>query len=86
MSLSLDATGIRDGRVAMALEIRLLGTTEVFRDGHRVDLPGDRLRTLLAYLALAAGTSRSFAGIVDAMWPANEGEMPADPRSTVHTY
>ncbi len=72
----------------MTLEVRLLGAIEVYRDGRRVELPGDRLRTLLAYLALAPGTSRSIDGIVDALWPDAElgGEMPADPRQTVHTY
>jgi DNA-binding SARP family transcriptional activator len=35
----------------MALEVGLLGTVAVHRDGRRIDLAGDRLRTLLAYLA-----------------------------------
>ena len=72
----------------MTLEVRLLGAIEAYRDGDRVELRGGQLRTLVAYLALVPGTSRSIDGIVDALWPEAErgGAMPADPRQTVHTY
>jgi DNA-binding SARP family transcriptional activator len=70
----------------MALEIGLLGTIAVHRDGRRIDLAGDRLRTLLAYLALGRGSSRSMEGIIDALWPVDDLVMPVDPRQTVHTY
>ena len=70
----------------MTLEVRLLGAIEATRDGVRVELAGDRPRTLLAYLAMSPGASRSIDGIVDALWPVNEATMPSDPRQAVHTY
>jgi predicted ATPase/DNA-binding SARP family transcriptional activator len=67
----------------MALDIRLLGTVEVFRDGTRVDLKGLRQQTFLAYLALTPGSPRHLDGIVSALWP---NDAPVAPRQTVHTY
>ena len=80
--------GTQERGLAVALEVRLLGVVEAYRDGHRVELRGEQLRTLLAYLALAPGTTRSIDGIVDALWPmtGRGSAMPADPRQTVHTY
>jgi predicted ATPase/DNA-binding SARP family transcriptional activator/tRNA A-37 threonylcarbamoyl transferase component Bud32 len=67
----------------MALDIRLLGTVETFRDGTRVDVKGLRQQTFLAYLALTPGSPRHLDGIVAALWP---NDAPVEPRQTVHTY
>jgi DNA-binding SARP family transcriptional activator len=51
------------------VQIALLGPLEVCDDaGVRVALPGVRLRTLLARLALDAGRPVSSAALIDAVW------------------
>ena len=73
----------------MVLEVRLLGTVEVHRDGTRGRASRrQQLRTLLAYPPTHARTSRPIDGIIDALWPMAKrgGAMPTDPRPTVHTY
>ena len=67
----------------MTVEVRILGSVEVTRDGARVDVRGDRQRTLLAMLALTPGQPRQLDRLVDAVWA--ESTLPADPRPAIHT-
>jgi DNA-binding SARP family transcriptional activator len=69
---------------AVKLDIRLLGSIEVYCDDVRVDLHGTRQRTMLAYLALTPGAPRHLDGLIDALWPV--ANVPAEPRQAVHTY
>ena len=69
----------------MDLEIRLLGTVELLREGQPVALRGVSTRTLLAYLALHPGRAHPVDGIVDALWE-ESAPMPQNPRDAVHTY
>lgn len=70
------------GGVAV-LEIRLLGSLEVWRDGVVVRLPGRLLPALLSMLALAAGRPIPLDTLAERLWPDNP---PRDPRATLHTY
>ena len=66
------------------LEIHLLGSIELRRDGELVRLGGCRQRRLLAFLALQPGRVRTMDSICGALWP--DGDLPADPHQTVRTY
>lgn len=68
---------------AAVLEIRLLGSLEVWRDGVVVRLPGRLLPALLSMLALAAGRPIPLDTLAERLWPDNP---PRDPRATLHTY
>lgn len=61
----------------MSVEVQLLGGVSVRLDGRSVELGGDRLRSLLAILALMAGDSVPTALLVERIWgeapPANAG-------------
>ncbi|WP_170284896.1 AfsR/SARP family transcriptional regulator [Kribbella amoyensis] len=62
--------------------IRLLGGVSVQVDDRPAELRGDRLRSLLALLALAAGSSVSKSSLVERIW----GESPpADASHSLHT-
>src|SRR5689334_15974014 len=65
------------GRHATPRRVRvgILGPLEVEADGRRVEVGGNRLRALLARLALDAGRAVSSAGLVEAVW---EEDLPAD--------
>ena len=52
-------------------------------DGHARELPGGRLRTLLAVLATAAGQKVSVDQLATAIW---DGRQPADSRKTIQLY
>jgi len=67
----------------MAIEIRLLGPLHALVDGERVDLGAPQQRTLLALLALHAGTPVRLGAIEDALW---EGEQPRSATKLVQTY
>ncbi|MFI9811246.1 BTAD domain-containing putative transcriptional regulator [Saccharothrix variisporea] len=58
------------------LRVTLLGTFEVCRGDAVVAVPGARLRSLVARLALAGGRPVEPGVLVGALWP---GELPADP-------
>jgi predicted ATPase/DNA-binding SARP family transcriptional activator len=62
-----------------AIEFRLLGPLEVYRDGARVDVSGAKLRALLAMLLLHVGEVVSADRLIDAVW----GERP--PRTAANT-
>ena len=63
--------------------ICLLGPLIVTRAGEPVEVPGRRPRTLLALLALEAGTPVSADLLADRIW----GEdLPDNPRGSLHTY
>ncbi|MEV4178204.1 BTAD domain-containing putative transcriptional regulator [Nonomuraea sp. NPDC049709] len=65
------------------LRIALLGPLEVWQDGTRVDLSSNRLRMLLAVLALFAGETVSVEDLAVALWPK---EPPVHERRSVQTY
>ena len=65
------------------LNVQLLGTISVLKNGEPVDLPGHQSRALLSYLALRPSAARHFDGIIDALWP---DRLPRDPRQAVHTH
>jgi DNA-binding SARP family transcriptional activator/DNA-binding beta-propeller fold protein YncE len=67
----------------MATEIRLLGPLDALVDGKQVDLGPPQQRTLLALLALHAGTPVRLGTIEDALW---EGEQPQSATKLVQTY
>ena len=52
----------------MALELRLLGPLQALRDGEEVPLPGVKLRSVLATLALRAGEAVSVDRLADVLW------------------
>ncbi|BFU44695.1 ATP-binding protein [Krasilnikovia sp. MM14-A1004] len=57
------------------IEVALLGALRVTRDGTPVEVPGARLRGLLARLALAGGRAVDVAALTAALWPQ---DRPAD--------
>lgn len=67
----------------MAIEIRVLGPLEAVVDGERVELGPPQQRTLLALLALHAGTAVRLGAIEDALW---EGGLPPSATKVVQTY
>ncbi|NYI75768.1 BTAD domain-containing putative transcriptional regulator [Nocardioides panzhihuensis] len=65
------------------VSICLLGPLVVTLAGEPVEIPGRRPRTLLALLALEAGTPLSADLLADRIW----GEdLPDNPRGSLHTY
>ncbi|UYM06810.1 AfsR/SARP family transcriptional regulator [Solicola gregarius] len=65
------------------LEIRLVGTVEALLDGQPVELPGRRVRALLAVLALTPGETVSVESLGTAIW----GEDPPERvRGSLQTY
>jgi predicted ATPase/DNA-binding SARP family transcriptional activator len=62
-----------------AIEFRLLGPLEIYRDGAQVDVPGAKPRALLAVLLLHVGEVVSADRLIDAVW----GERP--PRTAANT-
>src|SRR6266566_1346233 len=67
----------------MAIEIRLLGPLEALVDDEPIELGPPQQRTLLALLALHAGTPVRLGAIEDALW---EGEQPRSATKLVQTY
>jgi DNA-binding SARP family transcriptional activator/tetratricopeptide (TPR) repeat protein len=65
------------------LTVRLLGSVEASVGGRPAAVTSDRLRSVLAVLALSAGESVSVDRLATAVW--GEGQ-PADARSTVQLY
>ena len=65
------------------LEIRLMGAVEVRRDGVPVELPGRRVRALLAMLALSAGRVVSVERLASALW---DDDPPQRVRGSLQTY
>lgn len=65
------------------VNICLLGPLIVTRAGAPVEVPGRRPRTLLALLALEAGTPVSADLLADRIWGE---ELPDNPRGSLHTY
>ncbi|MGH3353574.1 MAG: AfsR/SARP family transcriptional regulator [Nocardioides sp.] len=65
------------------VKICLLGPLQVTRAGAPVEVPGRRPRTLLALLALEAGTPVSADLLADRIWGE---ELPDNPRGSLHTY
>lgn len=66
-----------------AIEVRVLGPLEVLRDGHRLPLTSNRLRALLAALAMSAGGVVSAETLGSAVWGR---ALPESPRSSLQTY
>ena len=58
-----------EGGGTQRVAVTLLGELRVRRDGAPVEVPGSRLRGLLALLALNAGRPVDPAGLVGALWP-----------------
>lgn len=67
----------------MDLRIGVLGPLEVVRDGVDVAPSSDRLRSLLALLALAPGRPVSVARLSSQVWG---GRPPSSPKGAVATY
>ena len=67
----------------MAIEIRLLGPLEVLVDSERVELGSPQQRTLLALLALHAGSAVRLTAIEDVLW---EAKPPPSATKVVQTY
>lgn len=65
------------------LDIRLLGPFEVRRDGRVVQVPGRKVRALLAVLALNCGRTVSFDGLGRALW---DDDPPQRLRGSLQTY
>lgn len=71
------------GEAVAVVEFRVLGPMEVRVDGRTVAPRGDRQRTLLAVLLVAAGRVVPMDALAEALW----GEQPpADPRNAIQTY
>ena len=51
------------------MEISLLGPLEVAFDQVRLDVPGQKLRTLLAVFGLSPSTAISRDQLIDELWP-----------------
>ncbi len=67
---------------ASSVQIDVLGTLVVRRDGVRVELPGPRLRMALAALTVHRSSPLSPDGLASAIWGP---ELPTRPRGAVHT-
>src|SRR5512143_3639270 len=66
------------------LEIRLLGKFAVTAEGHAVDLPLRAAQSLLAYLALTAGTPHRREQLAGLLWPdADEATAKGNLRHTL---
>lgn len=65
------------------LEIRLVGTVEAVVAGEVVALPGRRVRSLLALLALSPGETVSTDSLAVGIW---DDDPPANVRGSLHTY
>ncbi|TCC23110.1 hypothetical protein E0H58_22430 [Kribbella speibonae] len=65
------------------LDIRLLGPLEIRRDGLVVQVPGRKVRALLAVLALNCGRTVSFDGLGRALWA---DDPPQRLRGSLQTY
>ncbi|WP_143054900.1 AfsR/SARP family transcriptional regulator [Nocardioides luteus] len=65
------------------VSICLLGPLRVTRAGEPIEVPGRRPRTLLALLAMEAGTPVSADVLADRIWGE---ELPDNPRGSLHTY
>lgn len=55
-----------------AVQVSVLGPVEVRRDGDLVPVPGARLQTLLARLALSAGRPVAVGALLEAVWGADQ--------------
>ena len=66
------------------MDVKVLGTVEVWRDGQAVSLGGPQQRRLVGVLVTARPHAVSADRLVDAMWP--EGEAPDGARRAVMTY
>ncbi|WP_433517924.1 BTAD domain-containing putative transcriptional regulator [Nonomuraea sp. CA-143628] len=65
------------------LRVVLLGPLQVWRGTTWIELSSNRLRTLLAVLALSAGETVSMEQLAFAMWTS---DLPANQRRTIQTY
>jgi DNA-binding SARP family transcriptional activator len=65
------------------MEYRILGPLEVVRDGHALDLGGQKQRALLALLLLEANRVVSRDRLIDAIW---EEDPPATARKALQVY
>lgn len=65
------------------LTVRLMGTVEALLDNQLLDIPGRRVRLLLAVLALSAGRPVSMDRIATVLW---DEDLPANVRASVQTY
>ena len=66
-----------------AVDIRVLGPIEAWREGRPVALGGPRQRVLLALLLLERGRPVSAERMVEALWPAGP---PEGASTTIRTY
>ena len=66
-----------------ALDIGLLGPIRVLRDGAPVEIGGSRAETLLALLALRAGSPVSADSLIEELWA---GEPPDGATTTLRSY
>jgi predicted ATPase/DNA-binding SARP family transcriptional activator len=73
---------VDEGGGTHRVDVALLGELRVRRDGVPVEVPGSRLRGLLALLALNAGRPVDQAGLVGALWPE---VLPADPANALQS-
>ncbi|WP_051970705.1 AfsR/SARP family transcriptional regulator [Kitasatospora azatica] len=64
------------------VELRLLGTVELLADGRGTRLSPEKVRCLLAALALDAGRPLSLETLADRLW---DGDLPADPAASLHS-
>lgn len=64
------------------IEIRLLGTFDIRRCGASVELAGAHARTIVAVLALAAGSPVTADAVAGRLWPDRD---PRDVRASIHT-
>jgi len=73
---------VDEGGGTQRVAVTLLGELRVRRDGAPVEVPGSRLRGLLALLALNAGRPVDPAGLVGALWPE---VLPGDPTNALQS-
>lgn len=65
------------------MEVAVLGPLRVSVDGRPVELTSDRLRVMVAVLAMSAGRAVSVERLAEAVWGA---DLPNDARRTLQTY
>jgi DNA-binding SARP family transcriptional activator len=83
LRLLLDTQRRKTGPYAYAVEVRVLGPLEVWRDGSLVEIGSRRLRSILAQLMLARGRTVSVDRLVEATWG---GSPPPRAVATLHSY
>src|SRR5262249_26013631 len=74
---------LKDGKLPLFMEFRILGSLEVEENGHAIALGGDKQRSLLALLLLGRGRPVSTERLIEEIW---HGEPPVTAGKSIQVY